>query len=188
MRLALFGIVVLGICGCGGTTTPPPKAAPVTPTVETKPASASQAKQPDVETAYFDPVGNQTLVAPGGWRRYEPDNPKPRDPNEKVRVDQVRLITPEMEIFARTTVDDLAAFIKEAERLSKAPLGKSKTGFQLVLQLSCRPDGFEPRIACMGEAPLEVIEEYYQALFAMKKLAVTEGEVKIHIEMTVRAD
>jgi hypothetical protein len=67
---------------------------------------------------YHNPVDKENYVAPGGGKTYQPATPRPDQPERKVKVVQVRLLTSEADMADRTVVSEVAAFLGEAERLA----------------------------------------------------------------------
>jgi hypothetical protein len=146
-------------------------------TVKEAPASPDE--------AYLNPVDKKTYLAPGGWKTYLPETPRPDEPGRKVRTQHVRLLSSQSDIETRTTVADLAAFIREAERLADESFGKSGRRFQVMAQFHCQPTGHEVKLAHQGDATQELLQEYYDALTAAKKLRVKDGEVSFQLELSV---
>jgi hypothetical protein len=141
---------------------------------------------PSRTESYENPADGKTYVAPGGWKTYYPDQPAPDAPGTKVKTDHIRLLTPESDIAARTTVDDLATFLKEVQRLSEEKLGKHGRELKVLVQFDCTPEGHTVKLAHQGEASQELLQGYHDALQAVKRLPVKEGSVSFQIEMTVQ--
>jgi hypothetical protein len=167
MRVSPAYILVALVAGCADR--PPPA----------KAAAASPAK------AYHNPVDNKTYVAPGGWTTYQPQAPRADEPGRKVKAEHVRLLTAEEQMAARIEVSDVAAFIQEAERLAEVSFGSSGKQFRVMAQFTCTPAGHEVKLAHQGDAPQELLQAYYDALVAAKKLPVRESEVSFQMELSV---
>jgi hypothetical protein len=162
-RSLIVGLVTLLAASCSGTKSAPSRS-----------------------EAYENPADGKTYVAPSGWKTYHPEQPTPDAPGTKVKTDQVRLLTAETDIAARTTGDDLATFVKEVQRLSEEKLGKLGRELKVLVQFDCTPEGHTVKLAHQGEASQELLQGYQDALQAVKKLPVKEGSVAFQVEMTVR--
>ena len=138
------------------------------------------------DEAFHNPVDNKTYVAPGGWKSYQPENPRTDEPGKKVKTEQIRLLTSQDDIAARTTVKELASFIQVAERLADESFGKSAKKFQLMVRFNCMPAGHNVKMAHKGDdAPLELLQRFHDGLMAAKKLSVNQGEVAFQIELSI---
>jgi tetratricopeptide (TPR) repeat protein len=139
------------------------------------------------DQAYHNPIDGKTYVAPGGWRTYQPQPGAKTEPvKEKVKVDHVRLMTPEDEIASRTSVKDLAKFVKQAEQIASKTFGKSDKGLKLLVEFTCSPSGHELQIAHQPEdVDKELLQAFYAALAKMDKLPVKEGKLAFQIQWTV---
>jgi hypothetical protein len=144
-----------------------------------------KAKVVSPNNAYHNPVDQKTYVAQGGWKTCQPEVPRPDELGKKVKTEQVRLLTSQDDLGARTTVKELVEFIKQAERLSEESLGKGGSQFKLLVQFKCTPGGHEVSLAHDGSATPELLQRLYDELGAAKKLSVRSGEVSFQIEMSV---
>ena len=169
MRVFVFAAAFAALVGCAE-----------------RPPENKMVKAVNPDEAFHNPVDNKTYVAPGGWKSYKPDVPRPDEPSKKVKTDQVRLLTSQDEIAARTTVKELASFIKEAERLAEESFGNSEKHFRLMVQFNCKPDGHKVKLAHQGDATQDLLQRYHDGLTAAKKLPVKGGEVAFQLEMSVR--
>jgi hypothetical protein len=145
------------------------------------------AKEADVkpDEVYRNPVDKKAYVAPGGWKTHQPEVPRADEPGRKVKTEQVRLLTSEAGMAARTDVSAVAAFLREAERLAEVAFGSSGKQFRVMAQFTCKPTGHEVKLAHLGDATQESLQAYYDALVAAKKLPVREGEVSFQLELSV---
>jgi len=168
MRRMIIGVLVLMTAGCTGRL----------PSTSKEAATSS-------EKVYYNPVDKKAYVAQSGWKTYEPETPKPAVPGQKVKSNNIRLLTSEEEIAARTTVPELVAYIQEADRIGIETLGKSNSPFRLTVQFHCKPIGHEIKMAHVGEAPKESLEKLYDALLAAPKLPVKDGEVAFQLEFVI---
>lgn len=150
-------------------------------------AGCSQHDTEESNPVYKNPVDHKTYVAEGGWKLYKPNAPqaeKPK-PNPKVKLGSVRLLTSEPELAARTSVEALAALIKDVDRMAGEKLGKSNKAFQLLVQFTCRPGGQEIKLAHKGDAPQALLQQFYESLKAIKKLPVKEGTVSFQVDFSI---
>jgi hypothetical protein len=168
MRALATCVLAALVAGCADRSPQPAKEATVSP-----------------DEAYHNPVDLKTYVAPGGWKTYQPKVPRPDEPGRKVKTGQLRLLTSEADLEARTTAAEVAAFLREAERLADESFGKSGRQFRVMVQFNCQPAGHEVKLAHQGDAPRELLQAYYAALTAAKKLPVKEGEVSFQLELSV---
>jgi hypothetical protein len=129
-------------------------------------------------------VDKKTYVAPGGWKTYRPETSR-EEPGRKVKTKLVRLLTSQGDVAARTTVDDLVTFIREAERRADVAFGQFGKQFQVIVQFTCTPDGHEVKLAHQGDATEELLQAYHDALAVAKKLPVKGGDVSFQLEMAV---
>ena len=135
------------------------------------------------DEVYHNPVDKKTYVAPGGWKTYQPATPRPDEPGRELKIAHVRLLASEADVAARTDVSDLAAFLREAERLANVSFGSSGKQFRVLVQVTCGPSGHEVEMAHEGDATRELLQAYYDGLVAAKKLPVREGEVSFQFEL-----
>jgi hypothetical protein len=169
MRATAACVLVALVAGCAD---PPPQ-----------PAKETAVVSPD--EAYHNPVDRETYVATGGWKTYRPETPRPDEPGRKVKTEQIRRLTSEADIEARTTVAEVAEFLREAERLADVTFGKSGRQFRVMVQFNCKPAGHDVKLAHQGDATQELLQTYYDALAAAEKLPVKEGEVAFQLELSV---
>jgi hypothetical protein len=169
MRVLVACVLVALVVGCADR--PPP----------TKEA----ALKPD--EVYHNSLDKKTYVAPGGWKTHQPEVPRPDEPGRKVKTEQVRLLTSEADIAARTDASAVAAFLREAERLADVSFGSSGKWFRVVAQFTCTPAGHEVKLAYEGDATRELVQAYHDALVAARKLPVRDGEVSFQLELSVNA-
>jgi hypothetical protein len=167
-QLTLALVLVALVAGCTDRKSPDPLKAALSP-----------------DEMYRNPVDNKTYVAPGGWKRYKPEHRQPDEPGRKVKSGGIRLLTPESDLAERTTPEDLAAFIREAERLADESFGKSGKKFLVIVQFTCNPTGHKIKLAHRGDATYELLQSYYDALKALKNLPVRHGEVSFQFELSV---
>lgn len=147
------------------------------------PREKEAAVSPD--EAYHNPLDKKTYIAPGGWKTYQPEAPRSDEPGRKVKIEHVRLLMSEADMAARTDVSAVAAFLKEAESLADVSFGSSGRQFRVMVQFTCNPAGHEVELAHQGDATPELLQAYYDALVAAKKLPVRDGEVSFQAELSV---
>lgn len=139
------------------------------------------------DEVYHNPVDEKSYAVPGGWKTYQPEVPRPDEPGRKVRIEQVRLLTSEADAAARTDVSAMTAFIEEAARLADVAFGASARQVRVMVQFTCKPAGHEVELAHQGDATPELLQAYYDALVAAKKLPVRDGEVSFQVELSVNS-
>jgi hypothetical protein len=120
----------------------------------------------------------------GGWKTYKPIRP-PDAPAATVKVQHVRLLTSQADIEARTTAAEVAAFLREAERLAGESFWRSSTRFVVTVEFTCRPGGHAVQLAHEGDTNLGLLQHYYGSLRLAKKMPVDHGEVRIQMELSI---
>lgn len=148
-------------------------------------ATRDAAKARDQAEAYHNPVDDKTYIAPGGWETFEPASPRPDQPGRKVKTELLRLLTSQADTAARTSAEQVAEFVHEAERLAEVSFAMAGEPCRITAQFTCTPAGHEVKLAHEGDAPQELLQQYYDALTAAKKLPVTEGEVSFQLVLAV---
>lgn len=139
------------------------------------------------EESYDNPVDQKTYVASGGWQTYQPQPSGEGDrEGKKVKTESLRLLTAQEDIAARTTVQDLATFCKDVERIADQNLGSCDRGFKLLVQFKCTPSGHEIQLAHQGDGSHELLQAFHDALKGMKPLTVHQDEVAFQFEMDVQ--
>jgi hypothetical protein len=135
---------------------------------------------------YHNPADNKTYVARGGWKTYEPDHSDVDLAEKKVKIESVRLLMSEHDIAAQTTVEELASFTRQAERLAEETFSKNNNLFKVLVQFECTPSSHEVLLAYQGEAAQELLQRYYSALKAAKRLPVKSDKVVFQLELLVQ--
>lgn len=139
---------------------------------------------------YVSPVDGRTYPAEGGWDTYEPTTLERVPATSSVTIKKVRLLTPQHELAARSSADDLAAFCHEVQRCAQRAIGDRDHAAELLIRMRCTPEGHDVDLSSRGEVPQPVMQAFYEAAFyeAVKQLArlpVKDGEVNFEIELTV---
>jgi hypothetical protein len=137
------------------------------------------------DDAYLNSVDGVTYVASTSWHAHEPATRRPDDPTRKVNMEMVWLLTSERLVCERTTSADIAAFLREAERLADESFRNSGMPFRVRVQFSCAPDGHKIQMKHQGGTP-ELLQAYYDALVGAKTLPVRHDEVSFQVEFSVR--
>ena len=138
------------------------------------------------DKVYLNPVDGKAYVSQSGWKNYKPTNPRPRDPAQKVNLENVVLLTPEPLITDRTTTAELIVFMQEAEKLAVQSFSESGKPFRVMAQFKCEPAGHSVRLAYQGEVTEELLQAYYTALIAIKRMPVKHDDVSFQMELSVR--
>jgi len=145
---------------------------------------ASSAGTVSQEETYHNPTDKKDSVAPGGWQTYAP--PGAAGPTqEKVTLEEVRLLQSEEEIASRTTADQLSRFMNLAHEAASEVFSSYEKPAQLLVQFTCTPEKCAPHIASQGEPPRELLQAYYDRLNHLQPPLVS-GEVKFQFTLHVR--
>jgi hypothetical protein len=139
---------------------------------------------------YVSPVDGRSYRAEGGWDTYEPTTPESAPATSMVTIKKVRLLTPQHELAARSSADELAAFCQEVARCAQRTLGDRDDAAELVIRLRCTPEGHDVDLSSRGEVSQPVMQAFFEAAFfesvkQLAKLPVQDGEVSFEIELTV---
>ncbi len=134
------------------------------------------------EDAYYNPVDGGTYTT--DWYVANPQGaPQPRG---RLHT-SLRLLTPDIEIAARTTVENGARFVKAAEARIAAVLEAFPGACDLVVQFDCRSESHEVRIAHRGGVPASVLTQLQAELGWVPTLAPVGGPVSLQLEIHVDA-
>ncbi|HET9622593.1 MAG TPA: hypothetical protein VFP84_14575 [Kofleriaceae bacterium] len=144
-----------------------------------------------LDERYVAPDG-VTFVAPGGWNAYRPA-PDPHAPVpatlDRVHLLEVRLLTPQREILARTRPRDLAVMCREIQMCAERVLAaRRQTAFEAKLRVRCSPVGHELELAHRGDATPAELHALHQAVRGLAKLPVRDGEVAFEVFLAIDPD
>jgi hypothetical protein len=134
---------------------------------------------------YVSPVDGRSYSAEGGWNAYQPTTPEGAPATSKVTIKQVRLLTPQRELAARSSVRELAAFCHQVQRCAQRAIGDRDDVAELVIRMRCTPEGHDVDLAGRGEMPQPVMQAFFEAVKQLARLPVQDGEVSFEIELTV---
>lgn len=134
---------------------------------------------------YVSPVDGQSYTAEGGWNTYQPTTPEGAPVTSKVTIKQVRLLTPQRELAARSSVRELAAFCHEVQRCAQRAIGDRDDAAELVIRMRCTPEGHDVDLSSRGAVPQPVMQAFFEAVKQLARLPVQDGEVSFEIELTV---
>jgi hypothetical protein len=146
-----------------------------------------------VEEQYVSPIDGAVYHAEGGWQTYQPTGGSASDGLEGAAAgDGIRLLTAQADIAARCSVRDLATFCEAAEICMKRALAQHNGLTKLVVRMTCTPSGHrvdlspqgQPHGQPHGQPPRQVVQELRDALDALAKLPVREGDVVFEIGLT----
>jgi hypothetical protein len=137
------------------------------------------------QTTYTNPVDGKTYPTGGGLKDYYPAVPRDQS-KQRVKNDGVLLLTSETAIAARTTAQDIVAFIKLAEQQALKVLGENKDAAVVTVQFNCQPRLCSVLLASEGKASREILESLRKALSALKPFPTT-GEVIFQVTFKVDA-
>jgi hypothetical protein len=137
------------------------------------------------DNSYHNPVDGNSYVAPNGWKTYTPANGVQKS-NEKVRLQDVRLLQSQDELAARTTPEELASFIQLAHQAASQVFASYNKPVVILTQFSCLPGKCTARIASRGQPPDDLLQSYYDNLMRLTPLRVS-GEVKFQFTLDINA-
>lgn len=116
------------------------------------------------DNQYQNPVDGKTYVANGGWRDHQPQNPQPADPNAKVKLGGIRLLTDEATVAANLSSEDLSNYIKAVVTALEPATLEAQTPFQVMLQFELKPaEKVIIQIASQGEVGDDILQKVYDA-------------------------
>jgi hypothetical protein len=139
------------------------------------------------DEVYVSPIDGQSYTALGGWNTYQPNTPATAETNGRVKVGDLRLLTSEAEIAARTTVDDMVAFLREIERSAQRVLGAQDDQGEIVMRLQCKPQGHDVTLSGRGGTPQQLVEAMFEAVKQLPAMTVSDGEVAFEVAVKVSA-
>lgn len=117
---------------------------------------------------YQNPVDGQTYVAKGGWQDYQPQNPQPADPAQKVALDHIRLLTDQDTVSANLSTEQLSGYIKEVTAAIVSATNDITTPFQLMLQFELKPaEKVGLQIANQGDVNDNTLQKVYDNCLAL---------------------
>ncbi|WP_141100912.1 hypothetical protein [Roseateles aquatilis] len=105
---------------------------------------------------------------------------------QRVTMAGVTLLMPEAEIQKRTTVQDLAAFVKTAEASASRVLELNPSAMSARVQFECRVARCGIKLATKGDVEKTVRQALQDALVKLPPLK-TSGEVHFQVEFRVAA-
>jgi hypothetical protein len=105
----------------------------------------------------------------------------------RVAIGQLRLVTSQDELAARTTANDLAVFCRELQRCTARVLGDRGGQLALRLQVTCTAQGHQLVLARQGEASDQTLQALVDALQAVPTLPLGFGEVRFELDLMVAA-
>ena len=100
-------------------------------------------------------------------------------------IKQVRLLTSQRELAARSSVRELAAFCHEVQRCAQRAIGDRDDAAELVIRMRCTPEGHDVDLSGHGEMPQPDMQTFFEAVSQLPKPPVQDGEVSFEIELTV---
>jgi len=137
------------------------------------------------QSRYDNPLDNKTYETSGEFKTYQPASPKDTR-GQRVTTAGVTLLTGEPELKSRVKVEELAAFIKEAEVRAYSELEKNKSPMSALVQFNCQPGKCQIKLASQGQAEKSTLQAIYDSLSKMVPLNAT-GEVIFQVEFRVGA-
>ena len=137
------------------------------------------------QSRYDNPVDKKSYVTSGEFKTYAPAVPKDTR-GQRVTTAGVLLLTGEPELKARTSVQDLTAFIKTVEASASTELLRNKSTMAALVQFNCRPGKCEVKLMSQGQAEESILQALHEALTRLQPLK-TSGEVIFQVEFRVGA-
>ncbi|MET0899944.1 MAG: suppressor of fused domain protein [Mycobacterium sp.] len=116
------------------------------------------------------------------WRDHE-DVAVP--PTGRVTITLVRLLTPEPELAARSSADELAAFCRQIQRCLLSAVADRIDAGQLLVRMQCTSEGHDVKMSSRGDMTQPVMQEFFEAVSQLDGLPVQGGEVSFEIELSV---
>jgi hypothetical protein len=136
------------------------------------------------DQVYVSPVDGQTYRGGGGWKTYTPEQP-PEPASGRVTMREVRLLTPQSAIAARTSVSDLAAFCHQLHLSAAHVLASHDGEVEILVQLRCTPGGHDVNLAARGEPPQATLQALLEAINRLDRLPVRSDEVSFEVHLSV---
>jgi hypothetical protein len=134
---------------------------------------------------YVSPADGRSYFAEGGWDVHRPTTPAGAPAAGKVTIKQVRLLTPQRELAARSSAGELAVFCQEVQRCAERSVGDRAVAAELVIRMRCTPEGHDVDLSSRGEVPQPFMQAFFEAVKQLARLPVKDGEVSFEIELTV---
>ena len=136
------------------------------------------------QSNYTNPIDGKTYTTPGEFRTYNPTNPKDQS-KHRVKNEGITLLTGEPDVKARTSVEELARFLQEAEARTSKALDKNVGAAAVLVQFNCKPGQCTVQLAHDGKAQKSVLQGLYDSLSAMKPLQVSD---EVIFQVTFKVD
>jgi hypothetical protein len=136
------------------------------------------------DDVYVSPIDAEAYAAEGHRETSLPSTTG-TEPTDRVRSGEIRLLTSEADIAARTSPDALDAFCRAIMGCTERILGNREDQIEVVLRLQCTPKGHGVNLSGRGDAPSEVMEALFEAVKHLPSLPVREGEVVIEVALTI---
>lgn len=128
---------------------------------------------------YVSPIDARIYHAEGGWATHTPDQRAPGGLSG-----EIRLLTPENDIVARTSAEELAEFCRQIKLCAEQMLTRHD-GADIVLRLRCTPEGHAVDLSGKGEVPPDVMQAFFDAIKTLPPLRVTDGDVSFEMQLSV---
>lgn len=132
-----------------------------------------------IRTPYTSPVTGEKVVT-HGFEAYHPATPAVRNPDQAIRDAKIVLLTSDEDLKARTTVDDLASYIKAMDQVVQeffAPPDR-RISRDLTLEMELTAGGHRVQFAAKPELSAEAEKECLKRLNDAAAPKVT-GPVKL---------
>ncbi len=136
-----------------------------------------------LEGSYMNPIDGSVHAAEGGWRTVEPEGDPPADEGAS-KVKQIVLLTPEHEVAARLSVEELSNYIERIKGAVRAyfaglPAG---AGQDLLIQFEVRGRGeVELKMASRPGVPAETLQELHDRLLALAAPDISHEAISFQV-------
>jgi len=156
------------------------------------PLSGSQVKDVSLvykQTTYQNPIDGKGYVAPDGWVQYRPSG-KNKAEAGPVNTKEVILLTDQAEIENAISVESLAAYIKDLEKVAQVQLGAlhAKAGQEVMLQCELTPGKVAQYTLAIrpGAAGTDIIEKSFDTALHKVKAPAIKGKIKFQLLLGIK--
>lgn len=137
---------------------------------------------------YQNPVDGKTYVADGGWKDYEPQNPQSANPDAKVILEGIRLLTDQQVIAANLTSEKLGDYVKAMTAAIEPVVQEAATPFQVMMQFKLKPnEKATVQIASQGEVGDDILQKVYDASVGVEAPQPTQQPVTFQATYSIKA-
>jgi hypothetical protein len=136
---------------------------------------------------YQNPVDGKTYVADDGWKDYSPQNPQPVNPDAKVILEGVRLLTDQQTIAANLSSEQLGDYVKAVTASIEPVVQEAATSFQVMMQFELKPnEKVVIQIASQGEVGDDTLQKVYNASLSVEAPQPTQQPISFQATYTIK--